>query len=82
MSVHPFQNNHRHVIRLRDIRESRVAEFRVSGARPEIVDIPPGRTHTIENAGTTDLLTLFWADEIYDPARPDTHFAEVSDDEA
>jgi len=35
-------------------------------------------THSIENAGTTDLIVLFWASEILDPQRPDAHYVEVS----
>jgi len=37
------------------------------------VDIPPGYTHSIENIGTTELVTLFWASEIFDPTHPDTY---------
>lgn len=45
----------------------------VDGASPRIVDIPPGHTHDITNTGAGDLVTLFWASEIFDPERPDTH---------
>jgi UDP-2-acetamido-2,6-beta-L-arabino-hexul-4-ose reductase len=41
------------------------------------VDIPPGYTHSIENTGPNDMLTLFWANEIFDPQRPDTYTAKV-----
>ena len=49
-----------------------VIEYRVSGAKPESVDIPPGYTHNIENTGTEDLVTVMWANEPFDPAKPDT----------
>jgi UDP-2-acetamido-2,6-beta-L-arabino-hexul-4-ose reductase len=68
------------IIRLRDIRGDHVTEIRVSGAMPQIIDIPPGYTHSLENVGQADLLTLFWADEIFNPGSPDTYFAEVDDE--
>ena len=37
-----------------------------------MVDIPPGYTHNIENTGDVDLVTLMWANEVFDPSRPDT----------
>lgn len=48
-------------------------EHRVSGKEFKVVDIPPGYTHSIENVGTSELVTLFWASEVFDPARPDTY---------
>ena len=38
---------------------------------------PPGYTHSIENTGDTDMITLFWANEVFDPERPDTYWEEV-----
>ena len=49
-----------------------VIEHRVSGRDFRVVDIPPGHTHSIENTGATELVTLFWSSEIFDPAAPDT----------
>ena len=65
------------VIRFRKIDGGDVLEYKVSGDNPEVVDIPPGYTHNIENTGTTDLLTLFWACELFDPDNPDTYYLEV-----
>ena len=44
-----------------------------------MVDIPPGYTHSIENVGEDELLTLFWASEIFDAGKPkpDTYFEKV-----
>jgi UDP-2-acetamido-2,6-beta-L-arabino-hexul-4-ose reductase len=42
-----------------------------------MIDIPPGWTHSIENVGSADMITLFWSSEVFDPARPDTYPAEV-----
>jgi UDP-2-acetamido-2,6-beta-L-arabino-hexul-4-ose reductase len=60
-------------IRLRPVHGTEILEYEVSDRDIRVVDIPPGYTHSIENTGTTDMITLFWASEIFDPARPDTH---------
>ncbi|MDD3334518.1 MAG: NAD-dependent epimerase/dehydratase family protein [Eubacteriales bacterium] len=60
------------VIRFRKPSDSTVISYRVSGETRTVVDIPPGYTHNIENLGDTDMLTLMWANESFDPAHPDT----------
>jgi UDP-2-acetamido-2,6-beta-L-arabino-hexul-4-ose reductase len=65
------------VIRLRKIDESEVVEFVVSGSMMRVIDIPPGYTHNIENTGQSDMVTVIWASETYDPDRPDTIYLEV-----
>lgn len=65
------------VIRFRQVDSCEVIEYRVSGKRLEVVDIPTGYTHNIENVGETDLVTLMWANEPFDPQAPDTIFLEV-----
>lgn len=60
------------VIRFRKPGDATVISYRVSGDVPQVVDIPPGYTHNIENTGDTDMITLMWANECFDPARPDT----------
>lgn len=60
------------VIRFRRPGDATVISYRVSGDVPQVVDIPPGYTHNIENTGDTDMITLMWANECFDPARPDT----------
>lgn len=54
-----------------------VHRVQVSGTTPEAVDIPPLATHAITNSGDTPLLTAFWTDRPFDPARPDTYFDPV-----
>jgi UDP-2-acetamido-2,6-beta-L-arabino-hexul-4-ose reductase len=56
---------------------SEVIEYRVSGKDFRVLDIPPGYTHNIENVGDTELITLFWASEIFDPDEPDTFYEVV-----
>lgn len=67
------------VIRFRDMRQpdSEVIEYHVSGDKIEVIDIPTGYTHNIENTGETDLVTFIWCNECFDPNRPDTYFEEV-----
>ncbi len=65
------------VIRFRRINSDEVLEYFVSGEKLQVVDIPPGYTHHIMNIGWTDLVTVMWANEKFDPDRPDTHPLEV-----
>jgi UDP-2-acetamido-2,6-beta-L-arabino-hexul-4-ose reductase len=60
------------IIRFRHIDSDEVIEYPVDGEMYRVVDIPPGYTHSIENIGEGTLVTLFWASEIFDPARADT----------
>jgi UDP-2-acetamido-2,6-beta-L-arabino-hexul-4-ose reductase len=65
------------VIRFRKIEETEVIKYYVSGDKLQVVDIPPGYTHNIENLGDDDLVTIMWANETFDPDNPDTYFMEV-----
>ncbi|MBV5338549.1 MAG: NAD-dependent epimerase/dehydratase family protein [Deltaproteobacteria bacterium] len=65
------------VIRFRQIDGAEVIEHRVSGRDFRVVDIPPGYTHHITNIGNGELVTLFWASEIFNPDKPDTIFLKV-----
>lgn len=65
------------VIKFRKIDAEEVIEYPVSGNVPTVVDIPTGYTHSITNIGDSELITLFWANEIFDQSRPDTFFLEV-----
>ena len=65
------------VIRFRPVLGDEVTEHRVAGTDFKVVDIPPGMTHSIENVGATEMIVLFWASEIFDRDRADTHASEV-----
>lgn len=65
------------VIRFRKVSGERIQEYFVSGDKLEIVDIPPGYTHSITNLGDTDMVTFMWCNECFDPNRPDTFSEEV-----
>jgi UDP-2-acetamido-2,6-beta-L-arabino-hexul-4-ose reductase len=64
-------------IRLRRVLHDRVYRFRVSGREPVVVDMPTMWAHSITNVGADDLLTMFWANEVFDPTRPDTYAETV-----
>jgi len=64
-------------IKFRKVNTSEVTTYRVSGTKIEVVDIPPGYTHNITNVGDTDMITIMWANEIFDLENPDTYFEEV-----
>ncbi len=62
---------------LRKVDSDEVISYVTSGAKMEVIDIPPGYTHNIKNTGETDAAVFMWVNECYDPNRPDTHFLEV-----
>jgi UDP-2-acetamido-2,6-beta-L-arabino-hexul-4-ose reductase len=49
-----------------------VIRFEVTGERPAIIDMPTLWSHSITNTGPDELMTLFWAHEIWDPQNSDT----------
>lgn len=67
----------RGAIRFRKLGTAEVLEYAVSGEKLEVVDIPPGYTHNIENLGDTDMVTIMWVNEPFDPAKPDTYAMKV-----
>jgi UDP-2-acetamido-2,6-beta-L-arabino-hexul-4-ose reductase len=64
-------------IRFRKIDSDQVVEYFVSGDKLEVVDIPVGYTHHIENLGEIDMVTVMWVNETFEKDRPDTYFLEV-----
>lgn len=66
------------LIQERNMITEEVIEFRVSGDNIQAVHMLPGYTHNIINlSDTDDLVTVMWANEIFDPERPDTYFEPV-----
>lgn len=65
------------LIRFRKIGAENIIEYNVSGEKLQVVDIPTGYTHSIVNVGETDLVTVMWVNECFDPVKPDTYFMEV-----
>ena len=64
-------------IKFRKIGETEIIEYKVSGKKLQVVDIPVGYTHNISNIGDVDLVTFMWVNESFDPDNPDTYFLEV-----
>lgn len=66
------------LIRERKIGTDEVLEFEVSGREMKAVHMLPGYTHNIINLSETeDLVTVMWANEAFDPSRPDTYYEPV-----
>ena len=65
------------LIRFRKIGTDKIIEYRVSGKKLEVVDIPTGYTHNIINVGEEDMVTIMWANEAFNPDRPDTYYEKV-----
>lgn len=64
-------------IELRQIGTGEVVTYKLDGENPSFVDMPIWTTHNITNVGDTDLFTLFWINEPYNPDDPDTYFEKV-----
>ena len=68
----------RGLMQLRRIGSDEVLEFEVTGEKLQAVHMLPGYTHNIINLSQTEnLVTLMWANEPFDPAKPDTYFEVV-----
>ena len=66
------------LIQQRKVGSDEVLNFEVSGEKIEAVHMLPGYTHNIINlSDTEDLVTLMWANECFDPNKPDTFFEVV-----
>jgi len=65
------------VIRFRMLESDEIIEYFVSGEKLQVVDVPVGFTHNIENLGESDMVTVMWVNEIFDASAPDTYFLEV-----
>ena len=66
------------LIQERKIDSNEIIEFEVSGDKIEAIHMLPGYTHNIINlSDTEDLVTVMWANESFDPNKPDTYFEPV-----
>lgn len=65
------------VIRFRKLNEDKIISYHVNGDKLEVVDIPTGYTHNIENVGEGEMVTVMWASEPFDAEHPDTYFLKV-----
>jgi len=62
---------------LRRLLHDELVTFRLSGDDPSFVDMPTLWTHSISNVGDTDLVTMFWTDQLLDPESPDQYPEQV-----
>ena len=65
------------LINLRKLGETEIIQHPVNDTILTVVDIPPGYIHNITNTGQIDLVTIMWANEPFNPEKPDTFFEEV-----
>ena len=65
------------LIQFRNLGTDEVIDYPVSGDKLVVLDIPTGYTHNIVNVGKVDLVTVMWANETFDPNKPDTFYLEV-----
>ncbi|HWP50726.1 MAG TPA: NAD-dependent epimerase/dehydratase family protein [Clostridia bacterium] len=65
-------------IRFQRLGGGRVTEYPVVGEKPQVIEIPPGYVHTVENTGTDDLVMVIWSSQRFDPQRPDTYPAIIT----
>lgn len=66
------------LIQQRRVGDNEMIEYEVSGEKMEVIHALPGYTHNIINLSEIDdLITLIWANENFDPKRPDTYFEKV-----
>ena len=65
------------LIRMRAVEGGPIHEYPVTGKSFQVIDIPPGFTHSITNVGDGEMVTLFWSSEIFDPDHPDTWYLPV-----
>lgn len=72
--------NGKGLIRFRKHGSREVIEYHVNGDKPEVVDIPTGYVHSLVNEGDTDLVTLIWCNECFNPGKPDTIFEKVDEE--
>lgn len=67
------------IIKLRNLFNDEITTYYVSDKKLEVVDIPPGYTHSIKNIthGDGKMILLIWANEVFNPENPDTYQCEV-----
>lgn len=63
----------RALFRFRHMQTGETHEHTTSDAQPEVVETVPGWTHDITNVGDDLMVVMLWANELFDPARPDTY---------
>lgn len=68
------------LIQFRHPDSDEIISYHVTGEKIEVVDIPVGYTHNIINEGDSNLITVMWCNECFDPEQPDTYFLKVNEE--
>lgn len=68
-------------IGLRRLYSDEIVTFRVSGRDPVVLDMPTLWVHNLRNVGEQDLITVFWSDQLLDPAHPDQYPMNVDQED-
>lgn len=67
----------RALFRFRHMQTGQFYELETTGETPEIVETVPGWTHDITNVGKGEMIVMLWANEVFDPDRPDTYKSSI-----
>lgn len=65
-------------VKFRKIGDDKIYEYKADGTNLQVIDIPTGYTHNISNIGTQDAAVIMWANEVFNPDKPDTYFEKVN----
>jgi UDP-2-acetamido-2,6-beta-L-arabino-hexul-4-ose reductase len=65
------------LFRFRHLLTDELVEFRTCGMTPQVVDTIPGWSHDITNVGDEEMVVMLWANENFDPKKPDTVASKV-----
>jgi UDP-2-acetamido-2,6-beta-L-arabino-hexul-4-ose reductase len=69
-------------IALRRVYDDQVVRFRLEGGEHAFVDMPTLWVHNITNVGDDELVTMFWTDQLLNPAAPDTYWEPVENSDS
>ena len=76
-SIQHIDNRFHYIIRFCKIDSRDLVEYSLSGDKLEVLDILLGYTHSIENTGRMEMVTVMWANECFNPEEPDTFYDGV-----
>ena len=65
------------LFRFRNLITGELKKFEINCEKLKIIETIPGWIHDIKNIGNCDLMVMLWANEIFDPNKPDTFAAEL-----
>lgn len=65
------------LFRFRHLVTNELVELQSSGSVPQVVDTIPGWTHDITNVGSDEMVVMLWANENFNPEKPDTVASKV-----